>query len=242
MAGKFHHKPVAYEYARAPVLPIKQLANLFAAEEIRRSGRATKGQHTKNAEESEKAPKKKGKGGRKSKAEAEPEPEEEVTIIRCICGYEEEDENDTSPMICCDSCSAWQHNVCMGMPTDEDDCPDQYYCEQCHPEDHKELLDGIARGEKPWLARQAEHEREEEEAKAKKRKGGKRGRKSKAELEAGNSNNGSAVNTPAKSQTPAAEVKPEVKPETGKRKASDLAVDTVAAEKVRLISITTNVY
>jgi SPOC domain/Transcription factor S-II (TFIIS), central domain len=116
----------------------------------------------------------------------------------------------------------------MGMPTDEDECPDHYYCEQCRPEDHKELLDGIARGEKPWEDRQAQHQREEEEAKAKKRKGGKRGRKSKAELEAA-ATTASTNNTPVKTQPPATESKAD----TTKRKASDLAVDTTAAEKVR---------
>ena len=48
-----------------------------------------------------------------------------------------------------------------------------YYCEQCRPQDHKELLTKIKRGERPW----EEAKQKQEEAKRKK---GKRGRKSRA--------------------------------------------------------------
>ena len=83
-------------------------------------------------------------------------------------------------MICCDNCLAWQHNTCMGLSDDDDMLPEKYYCEQCKPEDHKELLSAMARGEKPWEERNAQKEREEEEKKARKRKGkkGKGGRPS----------------------------------------------------------------
>lgn len=80
-------------------------------------------------------------------------------------------------MICCDRCSAWQHNDCMGIPEDEAQLPDNYLCEQCSPEDHTELLAAIARGEKPWEERAKQRQREEEERKVKKR--GKGGRKSR---------------------------------------------------------------
>ena len=43
----------------------------------------------------------------------------------------------------------------------------------CRPHDHKELLEGIAKGEKPWEARRAAHEEEEQK---KKKKGGKKGK------------------------------------------------------------------
>ena len=152
---------------------------------MRRSGRATKGQHTKNSEEPDTTVKKRaGKGGRskaakKAEAEATPE-EEEDAIIRCVCGYVEEDKNDQRAMICCDNCLAWQHNTCMGLSDDDDMLPEKYYCELCKPKDHKELLDAMARGEKPWVERNAQKEREEEEKKARKRKGkkGKGGRPS----------------------------------------------------------------
>jgi hypothetical protein len=82
-------------------------------------------------------------------------------------------------MICCDNCEAWQHNDCMGLP--DDYAPEKYFCEQCKPEDHKELLAAIARGEKPWeeVARKREAAAAEAE-KPSKKKGGKKGRKSGA--------------------------------------------------------------
>ena len=144
------------------------------ADEVRRSGRATKGQHTKPNDEIESFRKKVGKG-RRSKA-AQAEEEEEETIIRCICGYIEENKKDKRAMICCDKCSAWQHNVCMGMPDDDDLLPDSYFCEQCKPHNHKGTLEAMKRGEKPWEEREARHKQEEEEEKAYKRKGGKKGK------------------------------------------------------------------
>ena len=80
-------------------------------------------------------------------------------------------------MIVCDNCEAWQHNECMEISENPDDLPDQYFCEQCKPEDHKELLAKVARGEKPWEERAKQREREEEERKARRRKGGKKGKK-----------------------------------------------------------------
>ena len=143
------------------------------ADEPRRSGRATKGQHTKANEEPEPV-KKRGKGRQSKAAKAQEEEEEEDAIIRCICGYVKEDKKDKRAMICCDKCLAWQHNICMGLSDEEDQQPDSYFCEQCKPSDHKETLAAIARGEKPWEDRQAQHEREEEEQKAQKRKGGRK--------------------------------------------------------------------
>ncbi len=107
----------------------------------------------------------------------------------------EEDEDDDRVMIVCDNCEAWQHNECMEISENPDDLPDQYFCEQCRPEDHKDLLAKVARGEKPWEERAKQREREEEERKARRRKGGKKGKKGRA----------SEVKT---------EVKPEAKPET----------------------------
>ena len=82
-------------------------------------------------------------------------------------------------MICCDNCEAWQHNDCMGLP--DDYAPPQYFCEECKPEDHKELLAAVAKGEKPWeeVARKREAAAAEAEQTLKK-KGGKKGRKSGA--------------------------------------------------------------
>lgn len=155
---------------------------MMNTDEPRRSGRATKGQHTKDREDSA-AGNKKGKAkGKKSKAEPEPEPEEdedeeEEEYIRCVCGEYEEEEDLARAMICCDKCTAWQHNSCMGLP---EEWPEKkkYFCEQCKPSDHKELLAAMKRGEKPWeLAKQRLEQARAEEIAAKK-KGKKGGRKS----------------------------------------------------------------
>ncbi|MCJ1387658.1 hypothetical protein MMC18_000501 [Xylographa bjoerkii] len=177
------------------------------SDDVRRSGRATKGQHTKNIEEPEVPPPKRGKAGRPPKASKqvstppeEEEEKEEPAIIRCICGYVVEDEDDERTMVICDNCSAWQHNICMGISEDPDDLPEQYFCEQCKPEDHKELLDAIARGETPWVERELQRQREEQEKKGRKRKGGKRGKKAKnqeAIAEKSKELNGATLSVPA---------------------------------------------
>lgn len=155
--------------------------HIFLADEPRRSGRATKGQYTKDRDISEeKGATRKGKGkGSKAKAETEVNDDEEDAYVRCICGLYEQEEETERTMICCDKCEAWQHNDCMGLA--DDYAPAQYFCEQCKPEDHKELLAAIARGEKPWeeVARKREAAAAEAE-KASKKKGGKKGRKSGA--------------------------------------------------------------
>jgi hypothetical protein len=62
------------------------------------------------------------------------EPEE---TIRCICGTSEE-QNVGRTMICCGSYSVWQHNSCMNLS--EDHNPDEYFCEECRPRDHQDLV------------------------------------------------------------------------------------------------------
>lgn len=126
-----------------------------------------------------------------SKASAEPTPgpseEDEEEIIRCICGEYEEEEDVERDMICCDSCSAWQHNDCMGLAFAKGEEPDQYYCEKCKPENHKDLLDRMARGERPWEEVAERRRKEAEEKKALRRKkgkkGGRRGRPSESKTE-----------------------------------------------------------
>ncbi|KAI4145592.1 MAG: hypothetical protein LQ340_006226, partial [Diploschistes diacapsis] len=156
------------------------------ADEPRRSGRATKGQHTKNSEEPPDAVKKRaGKGGRgkaakKAAEQEEAQDQEEDAIIRCICGYVVEDKNDKRAMICCDKCLAWQHNVCMGLSEDDDELPETYFCEQCKPKDHGQTLTALSRGESIWETRQAEAQREEEEKRSRKRKGGRKSKGARA--------------------------------------------------------------
>ncbi|KAH5988902.1 transcription factor BYE1 [Parastagonospora nodorum] len=135
-------------------------------DETRRSGRANKGQHTKLPDllDEPAAPKTKGpakadskKGHSKAKSDTpraqsaqseEQGDEEDDAIIRCVCG----DQRDIRgrQMICCDRCEAWQHNKCLGLPEGDFWEGKNYYCEQCHPQDHQELLAAMARGEKPW--------------------------------------------------------------------------------------------
>ncbi|XP_014557977.1 hypothetical protein COCVIDRAFT_36601 [Bipolaris victoriae FI3] len=161
------------------------------SDEIRRSGRANKGHHTKNqdaldepaaaapaapatpaaapvaAPKSKATPATEKKGQAHSKKgnakgpsqrarstqsadadEEDDDEEEEDAIIRCVCG----DQRDIRgrQMICCDSCTAWQHNKCLGLPEGDFWEGKDYYCEQCKPEDHVELLAAMARGERPW--------------------------------------------------------------------------------------------
>ncbi|MCJ1237748.1 hypothetical protein MMC14_005735 [Varicellaria rhodocarpa] len=155
---------------------------VLSIDEVRRSGRATKGLHTKNLDEPEIPTPKRGAKGKRGKAvkeaEATPPPEEEA-IIRCICGYVEEDEDDERVMVICDQCEAWQHNECMEISENSEELPDQYYCEQCKPEDHQKLLAKVNRGEKPWEERAKQRKREEEERKQRRRKGGKKGKKAR---------------------------------------------------------------
>ncbi|RMZ81698.1 hypothetical protein DV737_g2435, partial [Chaetothyriales sp. CBS 132003] len=119
--------------------------------EVRRSGRATKGQYSKERDIDETPAKKKATAkGAKAKAAQEADEGEDGggEIVRCVCGEYEEETDDPIDMICCDRCSAWQHNDCMGLPAGYK--PKTYYCEQCRPQEHKDLLAAMERGERPW--------------------------------------------------------------------------------------------
>ncbi|KAJ5316992.1 hypothetical protein PENANT_c030G04488 [Penicillium antarcticum] len=196
------------------------------SDEPRRSGRATKGQH-KNLELPPDAPGKKGKSKspkeRSAKLSAEPTPGpsegegEEEEIIRCICGEYEEEEDVERDMICCDQCSAWQHNDCMGLTFGKGQEPDQYYCEQCRPQNHKALLAKIAAGEKPW-EKVAERRRQEAEEKKSKRKKGKKGtarkgRMSESRTDAGTPVRTATSSTPGPHESPAPAVSASAEPE-----------------------------
>ncbi len=131
--------------------------------------------NTKERDISEAAAPKKGKGKAAKAKAAQEEEDEEEEYIRCVCGLYEEEEDVPRAMICCDKCSAWQHNDCMGLP--ENYAPDKYFCEQCRPQDHKRLLAAMKRGEKPWeeVARLRQAAMAD---KAAKKKGGKKAKKS----------------------------------------------------------------
>ncbi|KAL2822832.1 transcription factor S-II, central domain-containing protein [Aspergillus cavernicola] len=182
------------------------------ADEPRRSGRSTKGQH-KNLDMISETPSKKSKAKAhakdksKTSAEPTPTPSEHEEIIRCICGEYEEEEDVERDMICCDDCSAWQHNDCMGLTFAKGEEPDQYFCEQCKPENHKVLLEKIARGEKPWEEAAEKRLKDAEELKQSRRKkgkkGGRRGRPSEAKTE---------TSTPARTTAPRPSVTPSEAP------------------------------
>ncbi|KAJ9640356.1 Transcription factor bye1 [Coniosporium tulheliwenetii] len=112
--------------------------------------------------------------GKKAAADDNDEGDKE-DIWRCICGAVSQETDEVGgAMVCCDSCDAWQHNVCMGL--DEGDEPKTYFCEQCKPENHAELLAAIQRGEKPWEPRVEQRDRKKK-GKGKK-KGGRQSRTS----------------------------------------------------------------
>lgn len=136
--------------------------------------RSTKGQH-KSLDQLDQLTldgKKRGRKGSKKPESPQEDDGSEEEIIRCVCGAREQDGDPGEPWIACDTCAAWQHNVCMGMSVYSEDLPKEYYCEQCKPENHKELLEGIERGEKPWEERRRQYE--EEKASGKRRKGGRK--------------------------------------------------------------------
>ncbi|CAL8578873.1 Transcription factor bye1 [Xanthoria parietina] len=155
------------------------------SDSVRKSSRATKGQHRKSFEPADTPTAKargKGKGSKAAKqtsAEPTPAEDDDDSIIRCICGYVVEDEDDDRKMICCDNCTAWQHNECMEVSLDDDELPEQYFCEQCRPDLHQPLLEKVERGERPWEERERKRLQEEEEARLKKKKG-KKGKKARA--------------------------------------------------------------
>ncbi|KAF2485492.1 hypothetical protein BDY17DRAFT_308858 [Neohortaea acidophila] len=133
------------------------------ADEPRRSGRATKGQHTKTASTSPPPQPKEAKPPNKPKSKKKKSPRDQPDAtesydddgdeeqIRCICG--DDNPKDKRPFIGCEACSVWQHNICMGMPDDEDELGDHYWCEQCQPKDHRETLAALENDEKIWETR-----------------------------------------------------------------------------------------
>lgn len=154
-------------------LRTKTFANRHA-DEPRRSGRATKGQH-KNASSSPAPNAKptkavKGKPTKKS-AEAEPEAndDEAEEVIRCVCGNT--NPNDRRAFVSCDACEVWQHNVCMGVTDDDEELPEHYFCEQCRPEEHLETVQSMERGEKIWENRNRMYQNEKKMSKSRKSKG-----------------------------------------------------------------------
>ncbi|KAI1399998.1 hypothetical protein F4819DRAFT_389486 [Hypoxylon fuscum] len=196
-------------------------------QEPRRSIRATKGQHTKAFDQLENGPeptkrRQTKKGSSKKASEKDEKQDEDEEIIRCICGATTQDDDDANePWIACDKCGAWQHNVCMGMSVFTEDLTKDYFCERCAPDDHKNTLEAIEKGEKPWEDRRHRYEEEK-----KRKKGGRKG-KGKRASDTKDRASPSATSTKVKpSPTPDAKnVKEESAPDPaapkGKRKSRD---------------------
>lgn len=181
----------------------------YSADEPRRSVRATKGQHTKMdlLDQPADMKKKTKKGGKKQAAQDDGD---EVEVIRCICGVRATSDDDDEPWIACDKCHVWQHNICVGVSTFDDELPENYMCEECDPVFHKPLLDGIKRGEKLWEENRRAFEQaqqEEEDASKKKGKKGKGKRTSDPKSEMSQTSNGKAKSP----STPVPEAKKEKK-------------------------------
>ncbi|KAJ9144106.1 Transcription factor BYE1 [Pleurostoma richardsiae] len=204
--------------------------------EPRRSVRSTKGQH--KALDQLEQPIEPKRRGRKSKKAAQDDKHEEddaqdgADIIRCVCGTTEQVDGDERAWIACDQCGVWQHNVCVGISVYKEDIPDKYYCEQCRPEDHKELLDGIARGEKPWEAREKAHE---EEQAHKKKRGPKKGKKRQSDQpeEPTSSQKSKASPAPDKKEVPPKTAGAGIKRKTREEQPDK---DANASQKLRKVS------
>ncbi|KAG6861089.1 hypothetical protein C0995_004026 [Termitomyces sp. Mi166 len=67
--------------------------------------------------------------------------DEEQGITRCVCGSTGEDDPDAGEfMVQCETCKVWQHGLCMGFESEDQLYDDDYYCEECKPELHVDLL------------------------------------------------------------------------------------------------------
>lgn len=185
-------------------------ANVLFPEEPRRSVRSTKGFHSHKEQEIEgnlempkKKSTKKGGGNKKATSSKETSPTQEANeegdIIRCVCGAtSQEDDDDGEQWIACELCSAWQHNVCMGVPTENVESLPEYYCEQCRPQNHKELVKSIAQGDELWITRRKDFEAKKGKKgkKPAKGKGGSAKKKSPPTKPTGQRSNGQAVESP----------------------------------------------
>jgi len=119
----------------------------------------------------------------------------------------------------------------MGMSQYTEDLPKEYFCELCRPENHKELLSGIAKGEKPWEARRKAYEEEKAE---KKKKGPKKGKKRTSDLKE------DASQKSKQSPPPPPEPKKDPKPSSLKRKNGDGAQEK-ETKKMRKVNDTQSV-
>ncbi|KAF8556366.1 hypothetical protein OG21DRAFT_1506641 [Imleria badia] len=79
-------------------------------------------------------------------AEPHDDDAEEQGITRCVCGMNEDDAEGGEFMVQCETCNVWQHSLCMGFETEAQLAAiADYYCEQCKPERHQDLLKRLAK-------------------------------------------------------------------------------------------------
>ncbi|KAG8213972.1 hypothetical protein J3R82DRAFT_10721 [Butyriboletus roseoflavus] len=97
-------------------------------------------------------------------AEPQDDDAEEQGITRCICGTNgsfpapspssvsssvilspEDDAEGGEFMVQCETCNVWQHGICMGFESEAQLAAADYYCEQCKPERHQDLLKRLAK-------------------------------------------------------------------------------------------------
>ncbi|KAJ4483376.1 hypothetical protein J3R30DRAFT_3448050 [Lentinula aciculospora] len=71
--------------------------------------------------------------------------EEEGGITRCICGNTEDDPDAGEFMVQCETCKVWQHGLCMGFESEDMLHDGDYYCEQCRPDMHLDILKKLSR-------------------------------------------------------------------------------------------------
>ena len=163
-------------------------------------------------------------------------------VIRCVCGDTKDDEIGRQ-YVSCDTCEVWQHNVCMGVPLEEEKQPEHYFCELCEPNDHKDLLDAQARGEQLWQTRIAENEaekrRKRNEKKRPKSRQQKAARQSEVKSEAPASEQASPAPTasasippPSQDSAPAAGSKRKFEEDTAQQEQAQAQEET-QAEKTR---------
>lgn len=218
-------------------------ANVCLPDEPRRSVRATKGQHTKSLDQldqpSEKAKKRGGKktAAKKVTSQEVSAAEEEDDVIRCVCGATEQDDTTGEDWIACSDCEVWQHNVCMGITTDKDVLENmEYWCEQCKPENHKELLDSMARGEKLWETRRKAYDQAILEAQKNKRgKKGKGKRVSEVRAETPQNNKAKTPDAPLEAKKEKVALS---RTGSAKRKTRDESHDETKISKLRKVSST----
>ncbi|PPQ98621.1 hypothetical protein CVT24_003954 [Panaeolus cyanescens] len=71
--------------------------------------------------------------------------EDDQGITRCVCGSTEDDPDAGEFMVQCETCKVWQHGLCMGYLSEDQVHDDDYYCEQCRPDLHVDLLKKVNR-------------------------------------------------------------------------------------------------